>query len=164
MKCEICKDGKEFTNLQSHLRTKHQMSLEEYNKEHVTEESFDEVNEEEVSAGVTDPIKVRENVFDGPKEWSLDMTMKEYLDKKNLTFTELNSLVDRFIEGSAIDVTFQMKKNVERGEKGAENLKDQKNVETPDLIVAETLVKKYGFTVTSVVGQKPNKKWILVRK
>jgi hypothetical protein len=165
MKCEICNDGKDYNKLANHLRMKHNLSEDEYNQQvgsKIVEESFEEVEED---TSVTDPLKIRDNIFDVPQEYSLEMTLGAYLEKRKFkNLAELNSLVDRYMKGSAIDVTYQLKRNEEVGEQGADSLKDQDRVETKNLNIAETLVKKYGFVVTNVSGVKPNKVWKLKKK
>lgn len=152
-KCLICNDNRDFVNLGAHLIQKHQMTRDQYEREYVSsedpiiseevleEDDFEEIEDE---SSVIAPDQLRDNRL-SVKTHDLSVSLESYLEEKGMTLKELNNLVRRFKNGDAINVTQALERNKKKGEEGANSLQDQEIVETQDVNVAESLIKKHGF-------------------
>lgn len=171
--CTIC--GKEFKNLGSHVRAAHQISLDEY--KHIGDGVFEEVDEKAILDGNPDVAESKEDeipktpievtpeervlgVIDVERRFTPEMTVGELCTLKGLTFKELGSIISQYQNGNKPHPSQLAVKNETLGRKGAEKLKDMSNPSTPNLHIAEALVKKYGFEVTEIT-RNPEKTWHL---
>jgi len=152
-KCKIC--GREFKNLGVHVKNAHKMSMDEYNTKDI-----EEVGEvEEVQTDSITPAQVKEGIF-GKDE---DMLLSEFLEMHDITRKELENLVKRYVSGSSIPVTQMQERQSKIALSQAEAFKDQKEVKTNSVSIAENLVKNYNFEVTAVTSGPP-KTWHLNKR
>jgi predicted transcriptional regulator len=152
-KCKIC--GREFKNLGVHVKNAHKMSMDEYNTKDI-----EEVGEvEEVQTDSITPAQVKEGIF-GKDE---DMLLSEFLELHDITRKELENLVKRYVSGSSIPVTQMQERQSKIALSQAEAFKDQKEVKTNSVSIAENLVKNYNFEVTAVTSGPP-KTWHLNKR
>jgi hypothetical protein len=162
--CKLC--GKEANNLFQHLKLGHKMTIEEYDKIEMESPTVEEeFTETEELTQPTNPVEIRKNIFDTPKKYTLETSLADYIKIKDIKdLGELDSIVERFVSGASINVTRTIQRSQELGNKGAQELKDQDQVETKNLHVAESLVKSHGFIVKTVSGSGTTKKWVLEKK
>jgi len=151
--CKIC--GKSFSRLAVHLRTKHKMTIEDYDKQ------FGTVNElftgdEELEA--TDDYVESSNLL-----------LSEFLSEYKMSEEALRRILDnrmrRGVPKTESQVMSKLSKTQESASRQAEKLKDKDEVKTTEVVVAELLTTNYGFTCVSVVGAKNGepKYWHLKR-
>lgn len=164
-KCKIC--DSEFNSLQAHIIAKHHMSMEEYNayEEPISvKEEVSAIVETETIPEIVTPDELTKARFGGslPESYA-SKPLQEFLDLHKLTEFELNQLVDRYKTGAPISATQSIKNNTDIGNEEAEKVKDQQDVTTRNLYVAEALVKSYGFACIAI-KKGPPKVWILKRK
>jgi predicted transcriptional regulator len=154
-KCKIC--GREFKNLGVHVKNAHKMSMDEYN---TTFKAKDEVKPiEEVESDIVTPTQRKEGIF-GKDE---DILLSEFLEMHDITRKELENLVKRYVAGSSIPVTQMQERQSKIALSQAEAFKDQKEVKTNSVSIAENLVKNYNFEVTAVTSGPP-KTWHLNKR
>lgn len=178
--CKLC--GAEKKNMDMHLKfclKNHEMTreqydmLEEYKEPNSTAHELEEMElpETEEVKVVSDKITIDEridNIYKGTRvESRVENTLGSFLEEFELTEEELMDIVRTYKSGSPQKVTQIIKINQELGAKGAVALKDQTDVETYDLNVAEALVKNHGFVCLRVAppeGKHHKKRWILKKK
>ena len=160
--CKIC--NKEYTSLQSHLRTKHQMSQEDYDQlqlEDLDIEPDTTVKMEKV--GEKDDTVIQK----GEPEAETTITLLDYLNQHKMSKAELDLVIKAYKDGKPISGVMGLKVRQDRAETDAKALSNEKSVKTTNLIIAEELRKKYGFKVITVKAAVPNvspKTWHLERK
>ena len=187
--CKICNDGKLFTNLGLHLKTKHNMSKLDYEtgnyelpkpanleememtlEDKIDEELVEELKEvddleEEIKESKSDsvtPKEIQEGIFGKEKE----ITLKEFALQYNMTEKEIRNLVIQYKGGSVIPASQIIKERTESGVKGAEQINESYKsgeIEITDLYIAEDLMKNKGFKCKTV-RRDPVKTWILFKK
>lgn len=162
--CYICENNKEekveFVSIAAHVKMKHKMSMEDYEKSTITVEEtiIDEDSEEKL---ITNPKEIKESIFkDSIIKQDLSETIEDYLNKKEITLDELNSLVRGFKGGKRETVTQSIKHDIDIGNKGAEDLQHLDKVETTNLHIAEALTTKHDFLCVTV-RHGPPKTWVL---
>ena len=167
--CELC--SSEYKNLGSHVRQKHNMSMDEYAA--VNEQSLDLTDEIKTieatnapqegsleSAGIIVTRAERESgILDVEKRFTEDMQIGELLKLKGISLQELGSIISQYITGSSPHPVQDVSRNEEVGLKGAKELLGQKEVSVTNLHIAEALHKKFGYEVTDVT--KNPKTWHL---
>ena len=163
MNVEICKlCGKEFTNLGSHIRSKHKISREEYDNSDTPtiENEFEE--EEEGPISVTPDERIA-NVFKGSLPPEKDLSLRSFLTEVELTEKELRNVVRDYKSGEGIGVTQQLKRQTDQARKTAIRLSKQRDVRTTELLVAEILKNEHDYTVVDLKGKTANRPttWIL---
>ena len=167
-KCKVC--GKEYQRLIVHLRTAHNMTMEEHDKydgptpeieipEEMTEQEAEAILEqmEEKKVDVSGAEK-EENIFKPDKKIA---SMEEFLKEFDLSYKELRSIIKTYTKGSPLDVNQELERKAKLGKSGAEALKDRDKVQVTQLFVAEELVKHYGFEVTHITSDP--KTWHLIK-
>ena len=167
-KCKVC--GKEFKNISVHARTKHGMSKEEYEAyeelpENEEMEMFGDAEEVFEQVKKSNEERVIDKIFE-PKESGASKPLSEFLQEFGLTESELRHLAREYVDGTQMPVQQKLKREEDFGNKGARELKDEKEVEVANLNIAEALQNKYGFkcvSVKSAKGTEP-KKWVLVKR
>lgn len=179
-KCKVC--GREYKRIDTHIRTGHSLTKEEYaelpeyEEPKVTMELKDDMTEEEAKAIIEaqedeekDTVAVKgqdqiDNIFADsakdldPNEAPISTILAEF----SITYKELRGILKNYTKGTPLDVNQEIERQQKVGMAGAEELKDQSSVDTTVLTVAETLTKKYGFTVTSVTSDP--KTWHLIKQ
>lgn len=181
-KCNKC--GKEYKRLDIHIKKAHGLTQEEYSElpEYeeelkVTMELDDNMTEEEAKAIIDaqeveedkEPIAVKgqeqiDNIFaDSVEDLDPDKApISTVLAEFSVTYKELRGILKNYTKGTPLDVNQEIERQQKVGMAGAEELKNQASVDTTVLTVAETLTKKYGFTVTSVTSDP--KTWHLIKQ
>jgi len=176
MKCEIC--GAEKKNLILHVRTKHGISMEEYEAS-ISEgmEELDSIEEGmiqeavEVTEVVPDKISPKDrqrNIFAGSTEFERDINrpLKSFLDEFEVTEEELRSVTRQYKGGRTISATQNVANKLKLSEKTAKQISDEYkdgNIDVYESEVAGTLVEKFGFKCVKTVPKTDTsrKKWIL---
>lgn len=160
--CELC--GSKKKNLGSHVRQKHNMSMDEYAA--VNKESLDLTDETDMAqvplkeAGITvTKAELESGILDVEKRFTEDMQVGELLKLKGISLQELGSIISNYINGSSPHPVQDVNRNEDVGLKGAKKLLGQKNVSVTNLHIAEALHKKFGYEVTDVT--KNPKTWHL---
>lgn len=167
--CELC--GNKKKNLGSHVRAKHDMSMDEYRL--VVAESMEVTDETEAvtatdtpqegsleEAGITvTKEELESGILDVEKRFTEDMKVGELLKIKGISLQELGSIITQYISGSSPHPTKDSKRNMDVGLKGAKKLLGQEYVSVTNLHVAEALNKKFGYVITKVT--KDPKTWHL---
>jgi len=145
--CAIC--NKDFINLSTHLRTKHGLTMEEYE------------NEDNSEPKALESTAVVEETFG--KIVEPEETLNEFLSLHVLTKQELVNIVMQYKTGRPIPITQMQKVQTANANTEAAKLSQDKNVSTRNLHIAEALVKQYGFKVKEVTtrGGTIPKTWIL---
>ena len=155
--CKICNNI--FKNLGAHVRSKHKMSLAEYDDYIVNSHKMDI---EPKGNTKTTGKELEERIW-GKQERDVNRPLKEFLDEFNITEEELRSVARQFKTGTRIDVKTDAKNKHEIGLKGALELKGETHVETFNAVTAEILKTEYGFIELQSKGGPP-KSWVLERK
>jgi len=183
--CKICNDGKEYKNLSSHLRQKHDMSYEEYNiyvREQGNMKKFMEAAEEDMKEeSINDEVvdideEIEEEVEEDEKVVDTDDVSNEdllkLLNKFNISPEKMVELIiasatgkDKNISDSE-RVDREIQSRLEAGQTEADALAGQEKVVTEHLHTAEMLQKRYGYVTTKVdsAGNTKPKTWHLVKK
>ena len=162
--CKIC--NKEYTALQTHLKTKHQMSQEDYDQlqlEDLDVEPDTTVKMEKVEE--KDDTNLQKGAL--ADEIANEITLLDYLNQNKMSKVELDLVVKAYKDGKPISGVMGQKVRQDRAEVDAKALSNEKSVKTTNLIIAEELRKKYGFKVITVKAAVPNvspKIWILEKK
>jgi len=140
--CKIC--GKSFARFTVHLRSKHNMSLKEYN------DKFGEEKEEIVG---NEFPKEEDNEYTSSND---DLLLSEFLEEYGMSEEGLRRILDnrmrRGTPRTEAQVMNQIAKNQEYASRQVAKLKDKDEVKTTDLLVAELLTTHYGFTCVAVVA------------
>ena len=157
--CKLCE--KECKNLGSHVRKAHNMSMDEYKLMDSADTDLTDELSDQIESMSTNNKKREDIILDLPQEITEDMTIKELLTNKGLTLKDLGAIISQFNSGKKMDVTQSVKFNENRGEAEAKALAVSKNVATEDLWVAEALVKKFGYEVTTIT--RDPKTWQLIK-
>ena len=151
--CKVC--GKSFSRLAVHLRTKHKMTMAEYEGQYGIENEF-LTGDEELEA--TDDYNESSNLL-----------LSEFLSEYKMSEEALRRILDnrmrRGIPKTESQVMSKLSKTQESATRQAEKLKDKDEVKTTEVVVAELLTTNYGFTCVSVIGAKNGepKYWHLKR-
>ena len=159
--CKIC--NKKFKNLGSHLRAKHQMSLEEYDDYNENSHKMD--IEPKGNTEVT--LEERTERIFGKQERDINRPLKEFLDEFKITEKELREIARKFMSGKPIDVKTSAKNKYEVGEREAEELKEKKEeIKVYRAETADILLNKHLFEVIRCVGKKGDvpKHWVLKKR
>ncbi len=140
MKCEICDDGKDFKNLSAHVRTKHRISMDDYEEIIKTKTREKEEREE---------VLVQDVVEQKPDE------LAEILDKYKLSFDDLVDILDKHFEKNEISEEQQQELDKihsfeDKAEEIARKMVGREKIDTNDLYIAEALSKKFGYKVIDV--------------
>ena len=156
--CKVC--GKEYKAITlTHLKT-HGLNMEEYESIEVKKEkdSFDDAKRDVKSIDTSNISKVTitsdektEKLF-GKKETNVDKPLKDFLVEFGVTEKELRSIIRTYKDGKPLDVIQDIKRKTEYGENSAESLKDNDEVKTKQLAIADALVHKHGFKVEKVTS------------
>lgn len=149
--CKIC--GEDFTNLMSHVRMKHKMNMEEYEKYsppvELETESDDVFEEPEVSTKES-RMKAIFNIEDKEPQ-----SLQSFLDEFHIDEKTLREVISAYKKESRVSVTSSLKNKTEWAKESALKYKDEEFVNVHDVFVAEELVNNYGFEVLTVKSGNP---------
>ena len=141
---EICKKcGKEYKKITVPHLTTHGITMEQYNMlpEFGETDDFTELDDTDIKFTQEERAK---KIF-GNQERDINRPLVEFLNEFGLTEKEARGILKQFTTGEKVDPVVQAKNFKKIGSEGAEKLKDENNVETDNLHVAEELVESYGF-------------------
>ena len=163
--CKLC--GKEYKRIDAHVKQSHKdIKIEAYDKlddyvEEIKLEPDTKLSEKEAEAIIKGQTQI-DNIFAGSikdPEAPEQMPISAILEEFDMTYKELRATLKAYTKGSPIDVTQGIERNMKVGVEGADKLKDQDEVSTTNLNIAEELTKAHGFVVTEVKGSP--KTWVL---
>jgi len=175
--CKLCNDDKQYKQLNSHVRLKHKMTIDEYKSkirirtkhsddigEDIKEEELPIIEEEDMAtleekAIALTPKDIENNIFDVQTK-DTERPLLSFLKEFDITEQEVRELIVSFKGGKPISVERQLKQKIDVGSTTAKQKNDLKETSSYDVYEAELLVKDYGFEVTSVTS-KPRKTWFL---
>ena len=150
--CKIC--NKEYTALQTHLKTKHQMSQEDYDQlqlEDLDVEPDTTVKMEKVEE--KDDTNLQKGAL--ADETANEITLLDYLNQNKMSRVELDLVVKAYKDGKPISGVMGQKVRQDRAEVDAKALSNEKSVKTTNLTIAEELKNNYGFKVLTVKAAVP---------
>lgn len=163
--CKIC--GKDYKRIDTHVKQSHkEINKEAYDKlddyvEEIKIEPNQKLSEKEAEAILKGQQRL-DNIFadsitdpDNPEEMPISTILEEF----DITYKELRATLKTYTKGSPMDVTQGIERNMKLGVEGADELKDQDEVSTTNLNIAEELTKAHGFVVIEVTGNP--KTWVL---
>ena len=152
--CLICKE--EFTNLAVHVRTKHDLTMDEY-REYDPNGNLENTVMLDSASEVEDTLGKLEK----PEE-----TVASLLLTYKISRQELTDIIEHYKNGTPLSTVQVMKQKMEVGSGEAKRLSQQDTVSTRNLYIAEALVKHYKFKVREVTtkGGTIPKTWILDKK
>lgn len=156
--CKVC--GKEYKSVNiMHVRT-HDIDMEQY--ELLPEYAQISTTVEPKGNIKFTQTEMQTRIF-GEQEKDINRPLSDFLNEFGVTEKEARELLKKFTTGKRIDPRIQATNFQKIGTEGAEALKDQDEVETTSLHVAEALTTKYGFTCTDLRGRRGDtpKTWFL---
>jgi hypothetical protein len=177
--CELC--GNKKKNLGSHVRAKHDMSMDEYrlvaaeNMDVTDEINGDQIEDAKIednqiadgfssdsleAAGISVTQEERiSGILDVEKRFTEDMKVGELLKLKGISLQELGSIITQYISGSAPHPSQTTAKNEQLGVAEAKKLLGEANPGVTNLHIAEALTKTFGYTVQKVT-KNPKTWWL----
>lgn len=187
--CAICNE--EFIKITGQHTKTHGMTLAEYNKfveEHT--DTLDIVKEEEETTTIVNVTSQEqlsefltseegedvisnfvsgeervETIF-GKQERDTNRPLQDFLNEFDVTEKELRAVVRNYTEGARIDPRIDSNNKQKIALREAEKLKNESNIETTNIYVAECLVDNFGFKCPVVLDPTDTKPrtWVLEKQ
>lgn len=153
MICKICEN--KFSNLSMHVRMKHKMTMEEYEKFEVSVENDSVFEEAPVESSISTREDRMKSIFNIQESNPSEKTLQSFLDEFTIDEKTLREVVSAYKKDSRVSVTSSLKNKTEWAKSSALKYKDKDFVDVNDVFLAEVLVNEYGFKVLTVKSGNP---------
>jgi len=159
--CRICE--KSYTNLLSHLKAKHGISMEEHDALQLENLDIEPDTTIKMEVQEETPMIISKGAPGGD---DTNITLIEYLNSYKMSKKELDLVITNYKKGLPISGVMGLEVKRSNASNEAKSLSSQMKVQTHSLMVAEELKDKHGFKVTNVRGPQGNtpKTWFLEKK